>query len=63
MVHLIQGRIEDEFSTADYINNSIIKIFFNIIMTHVNEEMSPIEIIIRHTETMISYLIIAVIVS
>ena len=42
---------------------ALLKIFFTIIMTHVNEEMSPIEIIIRHTETMISYLIIAVIVS
>ena len=42
---------------------ALLKIFFNIIMTHVNEEMSSIEIIIRHTETMISYLIIAVIVS
>ena len=42
---------------------ALLKIFFNIIMTNVNEEMSPIEIIIRHTETMISYLIIAVIVS
>ena len=42
---------------------ALLKIDFNIIMTNVNEEMSPIEIIIRHTETMISYLIIAVIVS
>ena len=41
---------------------ALLKIFFNIIMTHVKEEMSPIEIIIRHMETMISYLI-AVIVS
>ena len=39
---------------------ALLKIFFNIIMTHVKEEMSPIEIIIRHMETMISYLIIAV---
>ena len=35
---------------------ALLKIFFNIIMTNVNEEMSSIEIIIRHTETMISYL-------
>ena len=42
---------------------ALLKILFNIIMTDVKEEMSPIEIIIRHTETMISYLIIAVIVS
>ena len=42
---------------------ALLKIFFNIIMTYVNEEISAIEIIIRHTETMISYLIIAVIVS
>lgn len=42
---------------------ALLKIFFNIIMTSVKEEMSPIEIIIRHTETMISYLIIAVIVN
>ena len=39
---------------------ALLKIFFNIIMTSVKEEMSPIEIIIRHMETMISYLIIAV---
>ena len=42
---------------------ALLKIFFNIIMTNVNEEMSPIEIIIRHTETMVSYLIRAVIFS
>ena len=42
---------------------ALLKIFFNIIMTNVNEEMSPIEIIIRHIETMISYLIIAVLLN
>ena len=42
---------------------AILKILFNIIMTDVKEEMSPIEIIIRHTETMISYLIIAVLLN
>ena len=42
---------------------ALLKIFFSIIMTNVKEEMSPIEIIIRHTETMISYLIIAVLLN
>ena len=42
---------------------ALLKIFFNIIMTYVKEEMSPIEIIIRHMETMISYLIIAVLLN
>lgn len=42
---------------------ALLKIFFNIIMTNVKEEMSPIEIIIRHMETMISYLIIAVLLN
>lgn len=42
---------------------AILKIFCNISVTYIKKEMSPIEIIIRYIETMISYLIIAVLLN
>ena len=64
MVRLIQGRIEDEKYYKYYnISNSNIKIFCNISVTYIKKEMTAFEFLTRSLETMISYLIIAVLLN